>query len=364
MSGILNAFVGGSYGAPPGAPTATGSNAISCSQVLIYFNPPSSTGGSPILYYTGKSSPGCITTTGASSPITMACLNAGTCYTFTVTATNAIGTGPASGATPLARTFCKTGSTSYTTPGTYSWVAPVGVSSVSVVAVGGGSGGYCHAGYGAGGGGGLGYKNTISVTAGNSYTVVVGAGGTGGSNNCNRIGKGSYFIGSCLVAGIAPAQSNCGGRYQGTGGGNGGPGAPSCGTSSRGGGGAGGYSGNGGGGSSVSGGNNGSGGGGGGGGGGCCCASSSSNFGNGGGVGLFGQGSNGAGGSPLSGGGGGGSGGCAGGNKFGTPGLYGGGAGSKYSTSGAVNISGANGAVRIVYPGSVRKFPSTCVGTP
>jgi hypothetical protein len=56
----------------------------------------------------------------------------------------------------------------YTSTGTYSWVAPAKVTSVSVVAVGGGGA------YG-GGGGGLGYKNGyIAGTPGNSYTVLVG----------------------------------------------------------------------------------------------------------------------------------------------------------------------------------------------
>ena len=43
--------------------------------------------------------------------------------------------------------------------GTYSWVAPVGVTSVSVVAVGGGGSGSSSGA----GGGGLGYKNNIYV---------------------------------------------------------------------------------------------------------------------------------------------------------------------------------------------------------
>ena len=52
-----------------------------------------------------------------------------------------------------------TGQQAYTTAGTYSWVAPAGVTSVSVVAVGGGGNGYSGAYTGAGGGGGgLGYK--------------------------------------------------------------------------------------------------------------------------------------------------------------------------------------------------------------
>lgn len=73
----------------------------------------------------------------------------------------------------------------YDTPGTYSWTAPDGVTSVSVVCVGGGGSG-CR-GYSpatgqsrqGGGGAGLGWKNNISVVPGQSYTVVVGQGGNG-----------------------------------------------------------------------------------------------------------------------------------------------------------------------------------------
>lgn len=56
------------------------------------------TGGSAITGYTATSSPGGFTGTGASSPITVSGLTAGTAYTFTVTATNANGTSTASAA--------------------------------------------------------------------------------------------------------------------------------------------------------------------------------------------------------------------------------------------------------------------------
>jgi hypothetical protein len=56
------------------------------------------TGGSAITGYTATSSPGGLTGTGASSPITVSGLTTGTAYTFTVTATNANGTSTASAA--------------------------------------------------------------------------------------------------------------------------------------------------------------------------------------------------------------------------------------------------------------------------
>lgn len=194
----------------------------------------------------------------------------------------------------------------YTGAGTsYSWVAPSGVTSVSVVAVGNG----CTSG------GALSYKNNISVTPGSSYNVAIQTG------TCNT--NASYFLSTATV------RAGNGSSRLGDGGGNGGTGG--CGA-----GGAGGYSGNGGNGnicgSSPT---NGSGGGGGGGGLGS----------GGGGVGVLGQGANGA----ASGGGG-----SGGGNAVGTSGgLYGGG-----KLLGAVT----SGAVRIIWPGATRSFPSTCTG--
>jgi uncharacterized protein (TIGR02145 family) len=72
---------------PPTSVTAVGGNA----QATISFTAPAFNGGSPITGYTVTSSPGGITGTGSSSPITVAGLTNGTAYTFTVVATNAIG---------------------------------------------------------------------------------------------------------------------------------------------------------------------------------------------------------------------------------------------------------------------------------
>jgi FtsP/CotA-like multicopper oxidase with cupredoxin domain/fibronectin type 3 domain-containing protein len=78
---------------PPAVGIVTPGNA----QATVAFTPPASTGGSAILLYTVTSSPGGVTATGTSSPITVTGLTNGTSYTFTVTAANAVGVGPASG---------------------------------------------------------------------------------------------------------------------------------------------------------------------------------------------------------------------------------------------------------------------------
>ena len=87
----------------PGAPiigTATSGN----TQASVTFAPPASNGGATITSYTATSNPGAITASGAGSPIVVPGLINGTPYTFTVTATNTIGTGapsaPSNSATP------------------------------------------------------------------------------------------------------------------------------------------------------------------------------------------------------------------------------------------------------------------------
>lgn len=332
----------------PGAPTI-GTATASSSKACVVFTAPSCTGyPASITGYQAISTPGCITATGSSSPVQVTGLTNCTAYTFRVRAQNSSGYGAYSSASNSVTPSPPTSSQSYTTAGTYSWVAPACVTSVSVVAIGGGSGA----------GGGLGYKNNYAVTPGNSYTVVVGQGiDWRAYTNID-----SYFVSTSVVKGGGGGGACAGGTYVGDGGGNGGAGASTC-SGQRGGGGAGGYSGNGGiGANSGFPGSSGSGGGGGGGGG-----SSGKGGAGGGGTGLLGQGSSGAGGSAGQGGGGGSGGGSAGaafcscGYNFGSGGGSYGGGGGKGTI---IAVSGAGGAVRIVWPGNTRQFPSTNVGSP
>jgi hypothetical protein len=82
----------------PGAPTI-GTATVSGTTASVAFTAPSSAGfPATITGYIVTSSPGGLTGTGASSPISVTGLTAGTAYTFTVRAINATGTGPSSAA--------------------------------------------------------------------------------------------------------------------------------------------------------------------------------------------------------------------------------------------------------------------------
>lgn len=246
--------------------------------------------------------------------------------------------------------------------GCYTWIVPVGVTSISMVAVGRGGSGqgpnqgyycyYCGCNYpyvfyvnynmnGSGGaGGGLAYKNNISVTPGASYTVranssvsricgissaiaYAGAGTSGGgygSSGCAASNGGTGQQGDVYCYTVGGFQTFTWPSFWGNAGGSGG---------------AAGYSGTGGYGGLYGPGTAGSGGGGGGSGGatyGSYCGYSYS----GGGVGLLGAGASGAGGAF---------------SNNGSPGS--GGSGAQYGGG-----QGGAAAVRIMWPGTTRTYPS------
>jgi hypothetical protein len=101
----------------------------------------------------------------------------------------------------------------FTTVGSTTWIAPIGVTTVEYLVVGGGGGagnGYDNAG-GGGGGGGMVLTGTITVTPGQSYTITVGGGGIGGANaranNAGTDGENSVF-GSITALGGGKGQGS------------------------------------------------------------------------------------------------------------------------------------------------------------
>jgi len=341
----------------PGAPTGVSAATAGLSAATVTYLTPTTPSDYPILQYQVSGSTGVTGFTAGNSITLSATFNVPVSYK--VKARNAFGYGPESASSNTVTPGVPASQIEFVTAGSYTWIVPSDLTTVSVVAVGGGGVG----GEGGGGGGGLGYKNNITVVPGSGYPVVVGFSGSQ-----------SYFISSITVAGNGGGNGDggggggAGGTKVGDGGGNGGAGGG--GYRSCGGGGAGGYAGNGGVGgvATINSGTGGNGTGGAAGGGGAWDDYAS---GAGGGVGLLGQGSSGTGG-PTGTGGGGGSGGAQGGSATsqvpplaGPGGAYGGGGGGKKNQGAGGGQAGGVGAVRIIWSGTsgvTRAFPSTNTG--
>ena len=92
--GLLSVEVNATPATIPSAPQNP-TVAAGVAQVLVSFSPPSSDGGDPITLYTVTSVPDGLTGTGSTSPIMVNGLTSGSSYSFTVVATNLVGTGPA-----------------------------------------------------------------------------------------------------------------------------------------------------------------------------------------------------------------------------------------------------------------------------
>jgi len=160
------------------------------------------TRGGTATLFTVTSSPGGVTATGASSPIFISALTSSTAYTFTVTASNAVGSGPASAAsnsvTTVANPVWQTASP-LTFNTTQNYFADGNVTEFAMLTFGGGfagnSGGqaaYSGDSWGGGGGGGGGamgqaYSGVTTVPAGGAtHLITVGASG-GGTTSVGNI---------------------------------------------------------------------------------------------------------------------------------------------------------------------------------
>ena len=333
----------------PTAPLNVASTFLSNTSASITFCAPSCIGGAVITNYTAKSSPECLTGTGAGSGITITGLTKGTVYQFKVSATNSIGTGAYSCLSAPNAVVCPT---AYTySGGSYTYVVPAGVNKISAILIaGGGGGGFSSSGDG----GDYTYVNCQPVSYNATITINAGSGGLG----CHCLGVRPQTSPTCsslynnsTLLGVA----HTGVYYSG----------------STGGAGAGGIAGNGGGGS-------------------CYTIGQAQGHagGGGGGIGIYGgtnsgtngtyTNGNGIGGTGARGGSSGGNGnyGYSGGGNWhaygGGGGLYGGGGGSGggyyFGLCGRVwGGDGGSGVVRIVIPGTfaktVRGFPNTCVST-
>lgn len=248
----------------PGAPTiGTASLRADGVSIDVPFTAPTDNGGNTITGYTATSSPGGFTGTlsqAGSGTIVVSGLDLSTAYTFTVTATNSIGTGPASAAsnsvTTTSETFIQaTGGTAtdsgdyrihtFTGDGCFE-VTALGVfccggtattsNKVSYLVVGGGGGGGRNHG-GGGGAGGLreGKRSDDPYTASpldagdglvvtanpTTYPISIGGGGSAGSPAAAPSGSGSTFstITSAGGGGGGGRNGRTGGNSGGSGGG-------------------------------------------------------------------------------------------------------------------------------------------------
>ncbi len=162
---------------PPTSLSATPGN----SQATITFTA-GSDGGSSITDYLYSTDGTTYNSTGdSSSPITITGLTNGVTYNITLKAVNINGNSSASSPITVTPNITPTIET-FTTVGSTSWVVPAGVTSVEYLVVGGGagSGGGFDTGGGGGGGGGMVLSGTLSVGAGQIYSIVVGDGGIAG----------------------------------------------------------------------------------------------------------------------------------------------------------------------------------------
>lgn len=199
----------------PEAPTISSANADGTKARAYVYYSSGGTGGKAISSYNVTSSPSSITGSG-SSPVLVSGLNAGTNYTFTMTATNANGTSQVSNTSSSITTFNATGGSittvtsgastyklhDFTSSGTFT---PTGTANVDMVVISGG---------GAGTGGSNG--NVSSVTG--LGISIYGTAGSAGSNYANSGRGGTSGNGFLGGTGISASYAETGGGGGGAGG--------------------------------------------------------------------------------------------------------------------------------------------------
>jgi hypothetical protein len=166
----------------------------------VSFTAPSNTGAAPVTSYTVTSTPGNISATGASSPVSVPALSFNQTYTFTVVANNSAGTSTASSASntvTISNGSTLSGGQPYSDATYYYRVfrsngslvvgsSPL-VADILVIA-GGGAGAYGYAG--GGGAGGLVYLTNQTLSIG-TFSATVGAGGNINTSTYNEGQDGS-----------------------------------------------------------------------------------------------------------------------------------------------------------------------------
>ena len=110
---------------------------------------------------------------------------------------------------------------SFSTPGTYTWIVPRGVTTISILIVAGGGGGGGGVGCGGGGGAGGVIYTSYTVIPGTTYNIVIGNGGAGGIIGLGENGGNSIFDTFVAMGGGAGGSNSINGNPGGSGGGGG-----------------------------------------------------------------------------------------------------------------------------------------------
>lgn len=196
----------------PNAPTiGTATNvgtgrAYNNGAATVTFTAPAFDGGLPITSYTVTSSPGGFTGSGASSPVTVTGLQSNTAYTFTVTATNARGTGAASAASNSITATTVPQAPTVGTPTCATGQAYTGSANISVPFTANATGGAAISSYTvtssiSGTASGASSPISISQTVGSTYTYTVTA------TNANGTSAPSSASSSVLSASVPQAPT-------------------------------------------------------------------------------------------------------------------------------------------------------------